>query len=242
MSEPTPATTESSPPSSIIMRIITNHIHAVEALTATSTNSLNYTTLRTSYENTINLARTLHSSKNLTDLFAILAAKNEDLMLERDAAITNCNTLTAQVMQLEAQLTQTLALATTTTKSLPAGHKAQTDPEKFTGEDHGKLRSFVALLHLCLIDRPREFLNEQSKLQYAFSRLEGAALEQMIYLVKDDYVNLENFEAFVTSLEEAYRDPDCMNTGKWALTKLCQGSRDFIAYYAEFQCLIADLN
>jgi hypothetical protein len=34
----------------------------------------------------------------------------------------------------------------------------------------------------------------------------------MIYLMNDDYMNLERFEAFVTSLEEAYGDPDHMNT------------------------------
>jgi hypothetical protein len=100
----------------------------------------------------------------------------------------------------------------------------------------------VALLRLRLIDRPGEFPNEQSKLRYAFSRLEGAALEQMIHLVKDDRVNHENFEAFVTSLDEAYGDPDCMNTAEQALAKLRQGNRDFVAYYAEFQRLIVDLN
>jgi hypothetical protein len=60
--------------------------------------------------------------------------------------------------------------------------------------------------------------------------------------VKDDRVNLGNFEAFVTSLEEAYGDPDCVNTAERVLAKLRQGSRDFIAYYTEFQRLIADLN
>jgi hypothetical protein len=30
--------------------------------------------------------------------------------------------------------------------------------------------------------------------------------------MKDDYINLENFEAFVTLLEEVYRDPDYVNT------------------------------
>jgi hypothetical protein len=64
----------------------------------------------------------------------------------------------------------------------------------------------------------------------------------MIYLMKDNCINLEHFEAFVTSLEEAYEDPNYLNTAEWALTKLCQGNQDFIAYYAEFQCLIADLN
>jgi hypothetical protein len=33
-----------------------------------------------------------------------------------------------------------------------------------------------------------------------------------------------------------------MNTAKQALAKLCQGNWDFIIYYAEFQCLIVDLD
>jgi hypothetical protein len=63
----------------------------------------------------------------------------------------------------------------------------------------------------------------------------------MIHLVKDDRVNLQNVEAFVTLLEEAYGDPIHMNTAEWALAKLCQGNRDFVAYYVEFQRLIVDL-
>jgi hypothetical protein len=177
MSEPTPASTKSAPPASIIVRIIADHVHTIEALAAASTNSLDHTMLHSSYENTISLARALHSSENLTDRFAALATENEDLALERDATITDRNTLTAQVTQLEAQLVQTLALTNVTTNSSPASCKGQTDREKFTGEDHGKLRSFVALLHRRLIARPREFPNEQSKLRYAFSRLEEATLE-----------------------------------------------------------------
>jgi hypothetical protein len=67
-----------------------------------------------------------------------------------------------------------------------------------------------------------------------FSRLQGATLEQMIHLMKDNCVNLENLEAFVTSLEEAYGEPDYMNTAKWVLAKLHQGNRDFVTYYVEF--------
>jgi hypothetical protein len=67
-----------------------------------------------------------------------------------------------------------------------------------------------------------------------FSRLEGLVLEQMIHLMQNDCMNLENFEAFVTSLEEDYGDPDRINTAEWALAKLHQGDRDFIAYYVEF--------
>jgi hypothetical protein len=242
MSESAPTTAVSSPLSSLIVRIISNHARAIEALAGASVDSLDHAMLCSSYENAINLARTLHSSENLTDWFAALVTENEDLVLERDAAVTDCNALTARVMQLEAQLTPTLALMTATTKASPAGHKGQTDPEKFTGEDRSTLRSFVALLHLRLIDRPGEFPSEQSKLRYAFSRLEGAALEQMIHLVQNNRMNLKTFEAFVTSLDEAYGDPDRVNTAERTLAKLRQGNWDFVTYYAEFQHLIADLD
>jgi hypothetical protein len=175
MSEPAP--TEMPSPPSVVIRIIANHARAVEALATASANSLDHAMLLSSYENTISLTHALHSSKNLTNQFTALATENEDLALERDTTVADRNTLTARVTQLKAQLAQTLALANIATSLSPAGCKGQTDPEKFTREDHGKLRSFVALLCLCLIDRPGEFPNEQSKLRYVFSRLEGAMLE-----------------------------------------------------------------
>jgi hypothetical protein len=160
MSEPTPATAESSPLPFVIVRIVTDHVHAIKALAATAADCLDHAMLRSSYENTINLAWVLYSSENLTDWFDTLVTENEDLALERDATIADRNALTTWVTQLMAQLTQTLALMSAATNVLPASCKGQTDPEKFTREDGGKLRSFVALCHLHLIDRPREFPNE----------------------------------------------------------------------------------
>jgi hypothetical protein len=63
-----------------------------------------------------------------------------------DATIAIHNILTTWATQLEAQLMPTLSLETATTNSLPASHKAQTNPKKFNGEDCGKLTSCVALL------------------------------------------------------------------------------------------------
>jgi hypothetical protein len=63
MSEP--ISTRSSPPSSIIVRIVTNHVHTIEALTTTSADSLDHATLHSSYENTISLTHILYSSENL---------------------------------------------------------------------------------------------------------------------------------------------------------------------------------
>jgi uncharacterized protein (DUF3084 family) len=120
---PAPPSTESSPPSSVVVRIVADHIHAVEALATASADSLDHATLRSSDENAISLARALHSSENLTDRFAALATEHEHLALERDAAIADRNALTARVTQLEAQLMQTLALATAATNSSPTGRK-----------------------------------------------------------------------------------------------------------------------
>jgi hypothetical protein len=110
MSEPAPAKLPSLP--SIIISIITDDACTIKALATTSANSLDYAMLLSSYENAISLACVVYSSENLTDQFAALVTKNEDLMLERDAAVTDHNTLTAQVTQLEAQLAQTLTLQT----------------------------------------------------------------------------------------------------------------------------------
>jgi hypothetical protein len=120
MSESAPTTAVPSP---IIMRIISDHAHAIEALAAASVDSLDHATLHSSYENAINLTRALYSSENLTDRFATLVTENEDLTLKRNATITNHNVLTARVTQLEAQLMQTLTLMTAATNSSPAGHK-----------------------------------------------------------------------------------------------------------------------
>jgi hypothetical protein len=95
MSESISPPTESTPQSSVVVRIVADHVRAIEALAAASADSLDHTTLHSSYENAISLARTLHSSENLTDRFTALATENEDLTLERDAAIADRNTLTA---------------------------------------------------------------------------------------------------------------------------------------------------
>jgi hypothetical protein len=102
MSEPT--STESSPLASDIITIIADYACAIEALTTTSANSIDYTMLLSSYKNVISLTCILHSSKNLTDQFVTLATKNVDLVLKRDTTIADRNSLTTQVTQLEAQL------------------------------------------------------------------------------------------------------------------------------------------
>jgi hypothetical protein len=155
------------------------------------------------------------------------------LSLEREATIADWNALTARISQLEVKLTQMLALANAAA-SLPISCRSQPDPKPFTGEDRTLLQPFLLTLRLHLQDRPGEFPDEQSKLHYAMLRLEGPALKQVMHLVRPDRINLATFEDFVSTLEEAYGDPDRVSTTKRGLAKLRQGKRDFVTYHAEF--------
>jgi hypothetical protein len=134
MSEPAPV-----PDSPLIVRILADHAHAIEALAATSADSLDPATLRASYEGAVNLTRVLNTIENLTDRFTALAAEIEDLSLDRDAAIVDRNTLSTRVTQPESQLSQTLALANLASPSVPTARKMQPDPKPFTGEERNKL-------------------------------------------------------------------------------------------------------
>jgi hypothetical protein len=134
-----------------------DHARTIEALAATSTDSFNPAMLRASYEGAVNLAYALNTSKNLTDRFTALATKIEDLSLDQDAAVADHNMLSTCVTQLESQLSQTLTLANLALSSIPTPCKMQPDPKPFTGEECSKLRSFITMLHLRLINRPGKF-------------------------------------------------------------------------------------
>jgi hypothetical protein len=96
-------------------------------------------------------------------------------------------------------------LSTTTNSHadlLPTTTKDKLIPRSSPGKT-GRILSFIALLYLYLIHCHREFPNALSKLCYAFSYLQEATLEQIIYLVDNEYVDLESFEACITSLNKA---------------------------------------
>jgi hypothetical protein len=73
-------------------------------------------------------------------------------------------------------------------------------------------------------------------------RLEGPTLKQVMHLVYPNYINLATFEDFVSTLKEAYGDPDRVSTTKRGLAKLHQGNWDFITFHAKFQCLVEDVD
>jgi hypothetical protein len=80
----------------MIGKIITNHVHAIEAITTNSMDSLDHATLCSSSKNAINLTHTLHSSNSLTNWFTTMVTENKDHTFKCDTAIADHNTLTAR--------------------------------------------------------------------------------------------------------------------------------------------------
>lgn len=107
------------------------------------------------------------------------------------------------------------------------------DPDKFDGT-RDKLRPFLTHLRLKLSET-NAFADEQARLRYTVSRLEGIALEQVTTFVTADGINFDNVEALVTHLNTCFDDPDRIGTATHKLQTIRQGNRQFSEFYAEFQ-------
>src|SRR5258705_10890185 len=79
------------------------------------------------------------------------------------------------------------------------------------------------------------FPDEQAKLRLAINCLTGDAMDQIQQYIKDDSVGLKDLAALIEILEEAFRNPNQVAEAEAKLCNLQQGSREFTAYYAEFQ-------
>ena len=60
-------------------------------------------------------------------------------------------------------------------------------------------------------------------------------MDQVQQYVKADRIDLENVEALIDILEEAFGNPNHVAEAEAKLCNLQQGNREFTSYYAEFQ-------
>ncbi|TKA56069.1 hypothetical protein B0A49_13695 [Cryomyces minteri] len=111
------------------------------------------------------------------------------------------------------------------------------DPEKYSGHKD-QLLSFIAQLRIKLLMNEDHFSTPESKVIYAISRLEGAAMSQVLPRIKaGSKVDLDSVEDLIKLLERAFGDPDRKATAQRELRKLKQANRDFHQYLADFQHL-----
>ncbi|TKA54567.1 hypothetical protein B0A49_13613 [Cryomyces minteri] len=132
------------------------------------------------------------------------------------------------VAEFRQQLAQALDRASNAASAVRLTEKLP-DPEKFDGN-----------LRLKLHGNSDRYPSEQLKLFYAYSRLEGAATAQLLPYVQGSVINLVDIEAFVKILETCFGDPDRQATAQRELAQLRQSNRDFHAYLADFQRIVAD--
>ena len=161
----------------------------------------------------------------------------------------NLNRQTHEIQRTEAaeaviaeqrQIIRRLSMTPITDDTSTGGDKIP-DAPMFNG-NRENLRGFVAQLRLKLNSSPRRFPTPALRMAYTINRLEVTALAQALPHVTATGVNLPDFEAIVTILENAFADPDAAATACQKLATLWQGNRKFSVFFAEFQHYIAELN
>src|SRR5882757_755298 len=174
-------------------------------------------------------------------------ATNEEIQQELDDMTRDARQSGEEVRDLRTQLANALTLAARAAPAAPQapedrGQKFPDSPD-FSGSDRTQLRGWIAQLRMVIRHKPASFPNEQSKMRYAFNRLRGVALGQILPHVREDgTIGLEDLPAFIQLLEAAFGDPDRVATAERRMREIKQKNREFSQYYAEFQVIAADLD
>jgi len=175
------------------------------------------------------------------------AGTDEDLRRELDDMTRDAREASEEGRNLRMQLANALSLAARVAPPAPhqpedRGQKFPDSPD-FSGSDRTQLRGWIAQLRMVIRHTPSRFPDEQAKMRYAFNRLSGIALKQILPHVRDNgEVGLEDLPAFIQLLEAAFGDPDRVATAERNMKEIKQKNREFSLYYAEFQVIAADLD
>ncbi|KAH0604202.1 uncharacterized protein H6S33_007233 [Morchella sextelata] len=97
------------------------------------------------------------------------------------------------------------------------------DPEVFRGDrDRERLHLFKQQMRIKLLGNVDRYPTLQSKLSYAFSRLEGVAANQFLQYVGEEGIALPSMLRFYEILDTAFGDPDRMRTARRNLRNIRQ--------------------
>ena len=172
---------------------------------------------------------------------------NEDLRQALEDMTRDTRQSGEEVRGLRTQLANALMLAARAAPAAPQapedrGQKFPDSPD-LSRSDRTQLRGWIPQLRMVIRHKPASFPDEQSKMWYAFNRLRGIALGQILPHVREDgTIGLEDLPAFIQLLEAAFGDPDRVATAERKMGEIKQKNREFSQYYAEFQVIAADLD
>ena len=115
-----------------------------------------------------------------------------------------------------------------------------TAPNKFSG-DRKAYRTFKAQLHTKLAGDTLKFRDDQHKMIYITYLLEGNAHGMIYPYIVDDRLHFNTIKELWDILAWAYDDSDRRGTAERELALVKQGTREFSAYFADFQSIMAEL-
>ena len=142
-----------------------------------------------------------------------------------------------------ARLTRSLDLALDAVSSGPTSISRSQDipaPDKFTG-NRKTYRTFKAQLQTKLVGDAQKFRDNQHRLMYVTSLLERNAHRMISPHIVNDRIDFNTIKELWDVLDCAYEDPDCQGSAERELAMLKQGTREFSAYFADFQCIMTEL-
>ena len=102
-------------------------------------------------------------------------------------------------------------------------------------------RTFKAQLQTKLVGDARKFRDDQHKMMYITSLLESNAHRMIHPLIINDRIDFNTIKELRNILDCAYDDPDRQGTAERELAMLKQETREFSAYFADFQHIMAEL-
>lgn len=144
------------------------------------------------------------------------------------------NRLNAQMTALQAQSTRESGV-TESHRSSAIQSKKIPDPDRFDGDRDG-VENFRLMMVLKLKGNDVWYPAEQDRLRYIFSRLEGAAQQQVISRIRlDGSIDFASTGELWAVLERAFGDPDRKGTAQRTIQDLRQRNREFHVYLANFQ-------
>jgi hypothetical protein len=176
-----------------------------------------------------------------------IVGTDEDLRRELDDMTRDAREASEESWHLRTLLANVLSLAVRAAPPAPQqqedrGQKFPDSPD-FSVSDRTQLRGWIAQLRMVIRHTPSRFPDKQAKMRYAFNRLSGLALKQILPHLRDNgEVGLEDLPAFIQLLEAAFGDPDRVATAERNMREIKQRNREFSLYYAEFQVIAADLD
>ena len=176
-----------------------------------------------------------------------MAGTDEDIQQELDAMTWDARQSTDEVRALRTQLANALSSSAQAAQTPPQqpedrGQKFPNSPDISTSY-RARLRGCIAHLRIVKQCKPARSPDEQSKMRYAFNRLRGVALGQILpHVQQDGEIGLEDLPAFQQLLEAAFGDPDRVATTERTMQEIKQKTREFSLYYAEFQVITVDLD